>query len=52
MPRGSELIMSVFIFNNIETGQVWQVQGVETLDEAITHLPEDADWEDWFELKE
>ena len=38
-----------FIFNNVDTGQTWAVKA-ETVEEAKETLPQDADWDDWFEV--
>lgn len=41
--------MNNYVFNNTETGQVWTVQA-DNVDEAASKLPEDADWDDWFQV--
>ncbi len=36
-----------YIFNNVDTGQVWSVEAV-SFREAEDKLPLDAEWNDWF----
>ncbi|QIN96975.1 hypothetical protein [Synechococcus phage MA10] len=41
--------MKYFIFNEIETGRVVSIKA-ESFEEAEAQLPEDYEWDDWFEV--
>ena len=38
-----------YLFSNVDTGETWAVKA-ETVEEAKDLLPEDADWDDWFQV--
>ncbi|QIN96692.1 hypothetical protein [Synechococcus phage S-N03] len=41
--------MTYYIFNNVETGQTWSVKA-DSFEEAEAKLPEEVEWDDWFQL--
>ena len=43
--------MKVFIFNNTDDGRAWSVRA-ENKEQAESKLPEDVEWDDYFELED
>ena len=43
--------MSVYVFNNIDTGEVWTARA-DSLVVAASLIPKDAEWDDYFEVED